>query len=297
MFRKKRKISKYRPAYHGNRRILKPKRKSGINRQSEKIKQSRRKKRSSRLKPRLIVALSALLCIFIAYWTLLSGTFTITKIEISGESFTNESLSVEIEESLNEALGKNLIFIDLEELQLKATEAFPKLQEIKIQKDYPNKIFIDFKEYDLAANIINESTNLKKNFIINAMGYVVKEDFENPALPYIKIKSDEAMNPNSIIIEKNKLDYILGAVADFETRFNLKITEIHYKKIARELHLTTEKDFIIWIDIQQSYEDQFKKLKKALVKIDIYTESLEYIDLRIAGNNGDKIIYKRKQRI
>ena len=37
-----------------------------------------------------------------------------------------------------------------------------------------------------------------------------------------------------------------------------------------------------------------KKLKKALVKLDIYTEDLQYIDLRIAGGNGDKIIYKRR---
>ena len=38
---------------------------------------------------------------------------------------------------------------------------------------------------------------------------------------------------------------------------------------------------------------KFKKLKKSLVKLDIYTATLEYIDLRIAGTNGDKIIYKR----
>ena len=33
---------------------------------------------------------------------------------------------------------------------------------------------------------------------------------------------------------------------------------------------------------------------KALVKLDIYNEDLQYIDLRIAGGNGDKIIYKRR---
>jgi hypothetical protein len=50
----------------------------------------------------------------------------------------------------------------------------------------------------------------------------------------------------------------------------------------------------VWLDMQKPIEEQLKKLKKALVKLDIYTESLEYIDLRISGTNGDKIIYKRK---
>jgi len=46
--------------------------------------------------------------------------------------------------------------------------------------------------------------------------------------------------------------------------------------------------------MQQPSENQLKKLKKSLVKLDIFNEPLEYIDLRIAGGNGDKIIYKRR---
>jgi len=74
----------------------------------------------------------------------------------------------------------------------------------------------------------------------------------------------------------------------------MKILEAEYKVIPRELHLKTEKYFIIWLDIQKPFEDQLKKLKKALVKLDIFNEPLEYIDLRISGESGDKIIYKRK---
>ena len=73
----------------------------------------------------------------------------------------------------------------------------------------------------------------------------------------------------------------------------MEIVRIEYKPTAREIHLLTERNFFIWLDIQISYEEQFKKMKKSLVKLDIYTEDLEYIDLRIAGSNGDKIIYKR----
>ena len=95
------------------------------------------------------------------------------------------------------------------------------------------------------------------------------------------------------MIEKSKLDYILESKNYFEDKFGMKIIRIEYKATAREVHLLTERNFFIWLDIQISFEDQFKKLKKSLVKLDIYTEALEYIDLRIAGSNGDKIIYKR----
>ncbi len=97
-----------------------------------------------------------------------------------------------------------------------------------------------------------------------------------------------------VVIDPSKLDYILDTKAYFEDKFGLRVVEVEYKKTAREIHLITEKNFAIWIDIQVSYEDQLKKLKKTLVKLDIYNEPLEYIDLRIAGGHGDKIIYKRR---
>ncbi len=291
MFRKKRKIVKYRPTY-GSRPIYKLKKRAGVNRQSEKIKRVSR--RNIKFKKGPLIILICLAAIALSYLIFISNYFKITSVKISAESFTNESLSVEIEENLKDALGKNLLFLDLDELTLRTIETFPKIQEININKDYPNKLVVDFQEFELKANIIHESNSMKKNYIVNEAGFVVKEDFENPALPYIKIQSDEPINVNSTILEKSKLDYILSAKQDFEDRFDMKITEVTYKPIPRELNLLTEKEFYVWLDIQNPFEEQFKKLKKALVKLDIYNAPLQYIDLRIAGNNGDKIIYMRK---
>lgn len=178
-------------------------------------------------------------------------------------------------------------------MELKIKNLFPELESIKVNKDYPSTLTIGFLEYPLVANIINESTTIRKNYIINSIGFAIKEDLESPELPYIKIESDEPINTEVAVIEKLKLDYILESKTYFEDKFGMKIIRIEYKPTAREIHLLTERNFFIWLDIQISYEEQFKKLKKTLVKLDIYTEDLEYIDLRIAGSNGDKIIYKR----
>ena len=90
------------------------------------------------------------------------------------------------------------------------------------------------------------------------------------------------------------VDGMSGYKKILEDKFGMRVVEVIYKKVPREIHLLTERDFYIWIDMQNPADEQLKKLKKALVKLDIYTENLEYIDLRIAGGNGDKIIYKRR---
>ncbi len=232
--------------------------------------------------------------ISLIYWLFFSSFFIVTEIKNVNNQLSNQALADEINGSIASAINKNLIFVDSQELAEKVIESFPELENIKITKNYPRTIQVKFSEFPISANIINQTTNIKKTYVINSIGFVIKENYENPNLPYIKIQSDEPINIEKSIIDKTKLSYILNAQTFFEDKFGMMIKEIEYKPVARELHLLTEKDFYIWLDIQQDFEEQFKKLKKSLVKLNIYEENLLYIDLRIAGNTGDKIIYKRR---
>ncbi|MFA5820606.1 MAG: FtsQ-type POTRA domain-containing protein [Candidatus Gracilibacteria bacterium] len=232
--------------------------------------------------------------IFIVYGLFFSGYFNVKQVTFASEDMGNEILKEEIKKSFSKALGKNIITVDLQEFQTKVLSTFPQLEKIIIDKDYPSSLVIDFSEYPLTANVINESPNLKKAYIINSVGYIMKEDYEDPKLPYIRILSDEPLNKESPAIEAGKLKIIMDTVQYFQDKFGMGVKEVIYKPTAREIHLITERDFAIWLDIQKSTEDQLKKLKKVLVKLDIYKDQLQYIDLRIAGGSGDKIIYKRK---
>lgn len=223
-----------------------------------------------------------------------SSYFLINDIQISDENIENEKTGEKIKEKIKDVIGKNLIFLNKNNIETKILETYPEIEDIEIEKDYPSTIIIKFTEYPLVANIINESASIKKTCVVNSIGYVVKENMENKNLPYIRIKSDDPINPDTAAIESGKLKYILDAITYFEEKFGMRVIETDYKKIPRELHLLTERNFYIWLDMQKSAQEQLKKLKKALVKLDIFKENLEYIDLRIAGGNGDKIIYKRK---
>lgn len=282
MFGKKRKLGKYRFSY---------------GKSSLPIRDTSRYKPPSLLakfSKILTLILSLSLFIALSYLIFFSNYFQIKDIVIANKDFGNETLAEGIKNSITNTLGKNILFVDTKEISNKIINFFPELETVSIEKDYPNTLSIEFSQYPLVANVINESSNLRKNYIINSVGYTIKENLENPSLPYIRIKSDEPVNIETPLIERNKLDYILNTITYFEDKFGMAIKEIEYKKIPREIHLLTERDFYIWLDMQREAEEQLKKLKKALVKLDIYKENLQYIDLRIAGGSGDKIIYKRK---
>jgi cell division septal protein FtsQ len=246
-------------------------------------------------KLRKVGAILSIVAIFLlfGYWIFFSDFFTIKEIATKDADLETQVIFEEVRESLTKSLGNNLLFIDESELEEKILSAFPQLETIKVKKDYPRTLTLEFQEYPLVANIINESPNLRKSYVINSIGFAIKEDYENPQLPYINLISDEPANPETPIITASNLKIIMDTIAYFEEKFGMKVSGVTYKPTPREIHLITEKGFAIYLDIQKSTEEQLKKLKKVLVKLDIYTQPLEYIDLRIAGNNGDKIIYKR----
>lgn len=75
----------------------------------------------------------------------------------------------------------------------------------------------------------------------------------------------------------------------------MKVTNAEYHVREREIHLQTEKNFMVWLDMEKELNPQMEKLKKALPKINIYNTPLEYIDLRISGTDNEKVIYKPRK--
>ncbi len=290
MFRKKRKSPKYRFKY-GKTPI-----KKGKNYQARGFQRIKKRPTGIFKKIGKSLTLSLFLAIFILifYWLFFSNFFKISEIKISNETFENEALMENMEESLKPDFERNLIFLNTDSIENRLKIDFPHLKQITVTKKYPRGLEINFAQHELAANVINHSAAIRKTYIINSIGFVVRENYENPSLPYIIIKSDEPINTETQVMEQKRLTYILESMEYFEDKFGMRVVEAEYKPIPREVHLLTERDFKIWLDIQHSFESQLRKLKKAAVKLEIHRESLEYIDLRIAGGSGDKIIYKRR---
>jgi hypothetical protein len=110
------------------------------------------------------------------------------------------------------------------------------------------------------------------------------EESETPSPPTWEV--------NQELIPEDILADLLNVKKEFEGRIDMQVLEVRYLKQAREVHLKTERDFTVWIDLTQDIDLQLTKLKKATSVLNIYEANLEYVDLRISGQNGEKVIYK-----
>lgn len=240
----------------------------------------------------ILAPLAFLLVFSLGFFILSSDMFKVEKIIVSNDGF--ELQDHPIKNLSTEFLQTNIILTNTNSLRKSILNQFPEIQEVKIIKKYPHDLQIDFIEYPKILNIIQESEQGTRKYIVNKQGLITDVNTENSNLPYITLEETTEYQLKEYIFTKEQLDYLMQSIELFESIFDIEVTNIKYISVAREIHLQTEKDFTVWIDTQKQLEDQLQKLERAIPEIDIYNEPIEYIDLRIFSPNGDKVVFKRK---
>jgi len=239
------------------------------------------------------------ICAYCVYAVFFSDYFIIKKYKV-----VEEGTIIETNDTINGLLeaktGQNLALLNEEDLLKEIKAAQPEINKIKIVKKFPDTLTVEFEKFPTAANIVNIISGVQKKFLVDSQGLLTEENAENPNLPYLKIETTEPLQVRTHFLADparaaERLDYIIKAINLFEEKFGMKILYAVYKIRERELHLYTEKYFYVMLDMEKDMVSQFEKLKKALSKLDIYTVPLLYIDLRISGNDYEKVIFKRKK--
>ncbi|MEK9159405.1 MAG: hypothetical protein AAB383_01610 [Patescibacteria group bacterium] len=258
------------------------------------------------------------------YLLFLSTAFEIQSIEVKGEADTAQEQSA-IKEELQEFLGDNLLLFDTGTQEKAFLSTYAYLKTLDIDRDFFHTISVTVETYPPVANVRMEFENgSTQYFVINEHGFIasIGTSLENLPLIVMDVTGTDMDIPvaeetpteetpteeaaveeelpadtmpdqiNEELISQETLATLLETAESFEGKFDMEVLEIAYLKRARELHLSTERYFSVWIDLTQDVPLQLAKLKKALTEIDIYTAPLEYIDLRISGQNGEKVIYK-----
>ncbi len=243
---------------------------------------------------RLILVFGTLAALL--YLLLFSKIFTIQKIEIKGDDQTLQEQEA-IHNYLKEYLGNNLLLFSSRTHEQVLVKDYVYLKTLKIHRNvFKHGLVVSLETYEHVSRVqVNLEDGSQKNFIVNELGYISGIESENSELPLIIMDgsgADMKLELNQALIPKEELEVLLQAAEDFEGKFNMKVLETRYLKRARELHLLTERNFVVWIDLTQPVENQLSKLKKSLTEINIYEDPLLYIDLRISGQSGEKVIYK-----
>ncbi len=227
-----------------------------------------------------------------SYFLFFSTQLQINSIKVYKEGSITENDP--LKNYFNTFLGQNIVLANMKEVTQKIIDDSPQIDNLVIKKQFPSTIRIEYNEFPIVANLILSAEDVQQKYLINNQGQVTRKDIQNPNLPYIKMSSEKALKLQEQAIEPDKLEYALNSSKAFEEKFGIKVFDTSYLKEAREIHLHTEKYFTVWLDMTQSYDKQFSKLKRALINLDIYNTPLSYIDLRISGGTGDKVIIKRK---
>lgn len=253
----------------------------------------------SRLKKILLALPLLALTGGLIYFVFFTDYFLIDEYRIYDEG-TEITSDLELNELVRLQLrDQNILFFDESLLQNELLKLHPEYSSASIKKILPQTIELELERFPIAANIIDiiegaDGLRIQKKYLINSRGMIIMENDEIPDLPYIRINTSQALGLNAYPLDQAKLDYIINLVKVFEEKFGIRVVEAVYLKAAREVHLRTEKDFDVWFDLGKDMLSQIDKLKRALPKLDIYKTPLQYIDLRISGNNAEKVIFKRR---
>lgn len=246
-----------------------------------------------RFKKIFIAMMAAGIFVGMFYVTFFSSFFTTDKISVDkkGNAVAINSLMP----FLDTLKGKNIIFTNTAKLENELEQTFKnEILLVKINKSYPSKLSVKVEEYPASINLRVITPEKNQKFVLNQIGYAIWENMEQKELPVLILKTDKPFKGRGILIDKEKLTPILDIYRRFTEIFGMKIVEGEWIKTARELHLKTEKNFTLWFDLTANTDKQLSKLKRSLPKLDIYREPLEYIDLRIAGTDSEKVIFKRR---
>ncbi|MEK7146286.1 MAG: FtsQ-type POTRA domain-containing protein [Patescibacteria group bacterium] len=258
--------------------------------QATKSSSERRRLPSFKLALFFKVGAASLITGALSYTLFFSPLLKVEKVEVKGSSETAAEEAA-LSSYLQNYLGANLLLFPTGQHEDKLLEDFPYLKTLEIHRQVPGTLLLKVEPQTHVANVQME----ENVFVVNEGGIVASAGALEEGLPLLfmeSVDSEETPEIGKNLIEAEVLAVLLETASDFEAKFNMQVNEIHYLKRARELHLLTERNFSVWLDLTQNMEEQLSKLKKSMGGLNIYEANLEYIDLRISGQNGEKIIYK-----
>ncbi len=220
----------------------------------------------------VLVSAFVIIAIFSPYFNLKKISFT------AG----NPTLNIDkVEKEMEEFYGKNLLFISHTEISNLLKQKFPEFRDVSIKEKWPSEIELKITISPPLANILDTQT---ADFWVVSEDGIILDHQANESLPIIKMEENE--KPLAIqqkLMDGTKLKAILDAKWQEEKEVGLKIKEMDLFFLAEEVHLITNDEISIWIDLNQDVKSQIHKLALGAKKIGLENSKnkFEHIDLRI----------------
>lgn len=129
---------------------------------------------------------------------------------------------------------------------------------------------------------------VEQRSLLNCIGQAIFDQEEDLELVAIIIRGlTQPIENREQVIPPEHMDYILETIQHFINMMGFDVLEVEYLSNAREIHLKTTNNLVIWISIERDFKDQINKLHTIYEPAELSKEDLSYIDLRVR----EKVIY------
>jgi hypothetical protein len=229
--------------------------------------------------------------------------FQIKKVESS-----DEEIGLFIKEKIKQDFfffsSQSIFLIDTGKIEKVALERFPRINEIKIKRSFPDKLAVSiswqtpFFIFCLTSDLEEENEAVMENcFILDKEGIAfekesaIEEQYRQEIFRLKKLSSeDNQIFLGSKIIEKKDLEEISNIYYFFEENLKIKLKEVII--LPEKLVVLTHEGWSAYFDLKGDIEWQINKLR-FLLKEKISKErrgSLQYIELRFGNYANPKYI-------
>jgi len=221
-----------------------------------------------------------LACIFMLAFTLFaffSPYFDLKQVEVKRD---NPALDVQaVENLMAEFYGQNLLFISQSNIEQRLLETFPEFREVKLSENWPDTLVVEIvlsppfyqvlNEYDATFSVLSED------------GVVLRQEAAE-GLPVLKILNyDQTLKSREKFATPQVLKDITALRTMFAEELRIPVEEIRYLPIAYEVHLVSDSGTAFWFDLRADTLQQARKIDLVSDEINLYTQPLEHVDLRI----------------
>lgn len=175
--------------------------------------------------------------------------------------------------------SKSILLLNLDQTKKELLDKFPQIQDIKIQRQFPSKIYASIEERRGVAIFVDGNG---KYYSIDGDGIIFEEaKGDTTDLLQISGSRDDDLSLGKAVVKKELLSNILRMKGDVQSTTQIIITSAIIATPER-VNLKTSEGWYIYFNPIKDIDDQFLKLGAVLIDDSFKAKrrNLEYVDIR-----------------
>lgn len=225
----------------------------------------------------VILTLACAFMLMFTLFALFSPYFDLKQVEVKRD---NPHLDVgAVENLMAEFYGQNLLFISQSDIKERLLKTFPEFREVRIKESWPESLVLEIELSPPFYQVLNE---YDATFSVLSEDGVVLRQEATEGLPVLKILNyEQSLSSGEKFATAQVLQHITRLREIFAEDLKIDVAEIRYLPTAYEVHLVSDNDAAFWFDLRSDIEQQARKVELVSDEINLYTQPLEHVDLRI----------------